>query len=73
MLTATEIHEIAGHLVTGDEVAAMRFWIADSPDTAADCDDVADLGHSQVVAGIEQHYPGGVREFLARLHAELEG
>lgn len=72
MLTAAAVFEIRGLLLTGDEVAAMGFWIADCPWADLDGDDVADLSREEIVAGIEEHYEGGVRSFLATLSAELE-
>lgn len=66
-LTTATIHCIDGHLLTGDEIGAMGFWLADYPGSGVDNDDVADMPRAAVVRGVERHYPGGVRTFLAEM------
>jgi hypothetical protein len=66
------LHDIHGHPVTDDEIEAMRYWVGDSPWANPDGIDIATLSPAAVVAGVRDHYQGGVTAFLAELHAELE-
>jgi hypothetical protein len=64
MNLATKIHDIHGHLLTEEELAAMRHWIADYAWTALDTDDVEGMTDDDVVLGVLRHYPGGLSAFL---------
>lgn len=59
------LYEIRGHLLTDQELADMRHWLADSACTGAT--DVAGLSDSDVVWGVERYYPGGAKRFLVEL------
>jgi hypothetical protein len=64
MNLATRIHDIHGHLLTDEELAAMRHWIADCPWADLDLDDIDGMTNDDVVLGVLQHYAGGLRAFL---------
>jgi len=59
-------------------ISAARSWIADCEWANIGPDDIADLAHIDVIAGIQQHYQGGWAQFTAdgarpAQHSEQEG
>lgn len=50
--------------VTADEIRQMREWITDCVWADLDEDSAAELSDSEVIAGIQRHYCGGLNQFL---------
>ena len=46
-------------------VQTMRDWIADCTWGGEDQDELDELSDTAIIAGINRHYEGGVRQFLA--------
>jgi hypothetical protein len=66
-MSALGLHEVAGQLVTDDELGAMRFWLDDNGRGSGSNDATT----AEVVAGVDRSYTGGVRAFLDQLRTEL--
>jgi hypothetical protein len=50
-------------ILTAEELAAAREWIADCVWRDLDADDVAELTDEEVTRGVARHYDGGLAAF----------
>jgi hypothetical protein len=53
------------HRINPELISAARSWIADCEWANIGPDDIADLTHTDVIAGIQRHYQGGWAQFTA--------
>lgn len=63
--TTTEIIKWWVDQLDENTIIEMRGWISDCGWSNVDPDDIPTLSDYVIVRGVEQHYSGGVEQFLA--------